>query len=189
MPATPPHIEELLNDCLAGNRLAQRTLYERFLPYALTVARRFGVASRYQADVMQEIFSEVFVKLPKFDPTRGSFTTWLRAIAVRRTIDFLRKREKFRLTELVALVPDRGPAVPLSLDDVPTDELLLAMNALPGGCRMVFNLYAVDGCKHQEIAEMLGISASASRAQYARARERLRNHLSISKKKIKHEYR
>ncbi len=182
-------ISKTIADCLSGNRLAQRGLYERFLPYALTVTRRFGVAERDRADVVQELFSEVFAKLDRFDPGKGMFSTWFRTIAVRKTVDYMRKREKLRLTELVAVVPERSTASPLILDELPTDRLFVALEALPPGFRTVFNLHAVDGYKHQEIGQMLGISASASRSQYARARERLRNHLNeTSKKKLANEY-
>lgn len=183
------NIELLIGKCLEGNRLAQRQLYEKHLPYALTVTRRFGVASRYQADVMQEVFSEVFTKLNQYNSAKGTFSTWFRTITVRKTIDFLRQREKLRFTELVAVLPERTPAEPLPLDHLPADELFNALQSLPVGFRTVFNLYAVDGYRHQEIGEMLGISASASRSQYARARERLRRQLtSTTKKKMTHEY-
>ncbi|MBC6993596.1 RNA polymerase sigma factor [Neolewinella lacunae] len=188
MPKQHPNIGELIAQCLAGQRLAQRQLYEQHLPYALTVTRRFGVASRSTADVVQEIFTEVFSHLAHFDAAKGSFLTWLRTIAVRKTIDFLRKRENLNFTELVAILPERAPTEELQLDHIPTDELLLAMNNLPAGFRTIFNLYAVDGYKHTEIAEMLGISASASRSQYARARERLQKHLQATKKKMTHDY-
>ncbi|MEM9929220.1 MAG: sigma-70 family RNA polymerase sigma factor [Bacteroidota bacterium] len=179
----------IIAGCLAGNRLAQRQLYEHFLPYALTVTRRYGVASRYQADVVQELFTEVFAKLATFDERKGQFSTWFRTIAVRKTVDFQRKREKLRLTTLVAVLPERMPTSPLALDDVPTDELLEAMQALSPGYRTVFNLFAVDGYSHREIADMLGITPSSSRSQYTRARERLRHHLHASKKKLANEYR
>lgn len=179
---------QVIEKCLQGNRLAQRELYEQYLPYALTVTRRYGVASRYQADVVQELFTEVFTKLGSFDPDKGKFSTWFRMIAVRRTVDFQRKREKLRLTTLVAVLPERSPAPSLELDDVPTDELFAAFSALSPGFRTVFNLYAVDGYTHREIADMLGITTSSSRSQYARARERLRHHLQAPKKKLANEY-
>jgi len=175
--------------CLAGNQLAQRKLYEYFLPYALTVTRRYCVASRYQADVVQEIFTEVFAKLATFDPEKGKLSTWFRTISVRRTVDFQRRHEKLRMTSLVAVLPERTPTAPLELDNVPTDELFAAFAALPPGFRTVFNLYAVDGYSHKEIAAMLRITPAGSRSQYARARERLRKHLQSSKKKrLAHEY-
>lgn len=184
-----PLIQELVVGCLKGHRLSQRRLYEQYLPYALTVTRRFGVASRYQADVIQEVFSEVFTKLHQYDNAKGAFITWFRTLTVRKTIDFLRQREKLRFTELMAVLPERMHAEPLALDALPTDKLFDAFQALPVGFRTVFNLYAVDGYKHTEIAEMLGISASASRSQYARARERLRKQLtSTAKKKMTHEH-
>ncbi|MEM6771899.1 MAG: RNA polymerase sigma factor [Bacteroidota bacterium] len=180
----------LVEACLLGKRLAQRQLYEKHLPYALTVTRRFGVASRDQADVMQEVFAEVFSKLHPYDADKGKFTTWFRTITVRKTIDFLRQREKLKFTELVAVIPEKTTAESLDfLDQLPTDELFNALQSLPVGFRTVFNLYAVDGYRHQEIGKMLGISASASRSQYTRARERLRKHLtSTTQKKMTHEY-
>ncbi|MEO0731431.1 MAG: RNA polymerase sigma factor [Bacteroidota bacterium] len=183
-------LSSLIEECLSGDRIAQRQLYEQFLPYALTVTRRYGVASRYQADVVQEIFTEVFVKLTTFNAQKGQFSTWLRTIAVRKTIDFQRKGEKLRFTTLMAVLPEQTPTTPLALEAIPTDELLAAFTALPTGFRTVFNLYAVDGYRHQEIAELLGITPSASRSQYARAKARLRHHLQTFKKKpLAHEYR
>ncbi|MEM9259758.1 MAG: sigma-70 family RNA polymerase sigma factor [Bacteroidota bacterium] len=183
-------ISQTIANCLAGNRLAQRQLYEHFLPYALTVTRRYGVASRYQADVVQELFTEVFSKLTSFDATKGTFSTWFRTIAVRKTVDFQRKREKFRLTSLFAVLPEKAPTVPLELDTIPTDELFHAFAALSPGYRTVFNLFAVDGYSHKEIAELLGITPASSRSQYTRARERLRYHLqTLKKKQVANEYR
>lgn len=176
-------VSHTISSCLQGNRLAQRKLYEHFLPYALTVTRRYCVESRYQADVVQELFTEVFTKLATFDPAKGKFSTWFRTIAVRRTVDFQRKTEKLRLTTLAAVLPERTPTAPLELDGIPTDELFEAFAALPTGFRTVFNLYAVDGYSHKEIAAMLRISPASSRSQYARARERLRHHLQSNKKK------
>ncbi|MEM1357731.1 MAG: sigma-70 family RNA polymerase sigma factor [Bacteroidota bacterium] len=180
----------VIENCLLDDRLAQRQLYEQFLPYALTVTRRYGVASRYQADVVQDIFTEVFTKLATFDAQKGQFSTWFRTIAVRKTVDFQRKREKLRFTSLVAVLPEKSPTATLELEAVPTDELFVAFAALPTGFRTVFNLYAVDGYRHREIADLLGITPSASRSQYARARERLRHHLQGTKKKqVANEYR
>ncbi len=177
-------ISTTIQECLKGNRLAQRKLYERFLPYALTVTRRFGVAERYRADVVQDIFSGVFTKLAAFDANKAQFSTWFRTIAVRKTVDFLRRREKFRLTELVAILPEKEPTSPIAFDDIDNDSLFRALAALPPGFRAVFNLYAVDGYKHREIGQLLGISTSASRSQYARARKQLRRHLDQTKKKL-----
>lgn len=177
-------ISTTIQECLAGNRLSQRKLYERFLPYALTVTRRFGVADRYRADVVQEIFSEVFTKLTTFDPNKAAFSTWFRTISVGKTVDFLRRREKLRLTELVAVIPEKEPTTAIEFDDIDNDSLFHALAALPTGFRAVFNLYAVDGYKHREIGKLLGISASASRSQYARARKQLRRHLDQTKKKL-----
>ncbi|MEL7161835.1 MAG: sigma-70 family RNA polymerase sigma factor [Bacteroidota bacterium] len=180
----------LIEHCLAGDRIAQRQLYERFLPYALTVTRRYGVVSRYQADAVQEIFAEVFVKLANFDARKGQFPTWFRTIAVRKTVDFQRRREKFGFTTLVAVLPEQKPSAPISFEAVPTDELFAAFAALPTGFRTVFNLYAIDGYRHREIADLLGITPSASRSQYARAKERLRHHLlKFKKKQLAHEDR
>ncbi len=169
--------------CLGNDRLAQRKLYESFAPYALTIARRYGIAESDVADVVQDIFAEAFAKLNTFDPAKGQFKTWLRTLCVRRSVDYLRRRERFRFTSLAAVLPDLAAEPELDLQLYTNRELLAALAALPTGFRTVFNLYAVEGYKHNDIADLLGITAAASRSQYTRARRKLQQHLQSHQKK------
>jgi len=182
---------QLITAALAQDRLAQRELYERFLPYALKVVRRYGVKDTDLADVVQEVFAEVFAKLNTYNEDKAQFSTWVRTICVRRSVDHLRRRERLRFTSLTAILPQHNPtSAQLDFQKYTNETLMAAIATLPTGYRTVFNLFAVEGYKHTEIAEILDITAAASRSQYTRARRKLQRHLNSQQKKtIAHEYR
>ncbi|MGB3547759.1 MAG: sigma-70 family RNA polymerase sigma factor [Saprospiraceae bacterium] len=172
---TEPQLTKLISRCRRGDGSAQRQLYESYLPYVLTILRRFGVAEHEWADLVQEVFIAAFGSLKKFDPQRGKFNSWLSRITVNKTLDFLRKRSAFTFTDLDAIEPGHYATEPLFDDPhAPPEYLLRLIARLPAGYRTVFNLYAVDGYSHAEIAERLSISEVASRSQFSRARAALR---------------
>lgn len=175
---------QTIHQCRRGNRRAQRRLYEHYLPYVLTVVRRFGVEEREQADVVQEVFAAVFAQLDAYDPAKGKFTTWLRTLCVRRTVDFLRRR-KLVFTELKIDLPTESYER-FDLRAYSAEQLIAVIQTLPVGYRTVFNLFAVDGYSHQEIADLLGIKAATSRSQYARARQLIREKLCPQAKSPSH---
>lgn len=163
------HQKTLLQQAARGNRDAQRALYEQLAPRMLAVCRRYIGDAHYAEDVMIDGFVKVFQHLDSFRH-EGSFEGWVRRIMVREAIDFLRKRQ-FMVFEDAVPEPESGPAEP-------SDFLLLRqiegwIEALPEGYRMVFYLYAVEGYKHPEIAELLGISESTSKTQLHKARKAL----------------
>jgi len=173
-------LQKIITKSLKRDRRAQGELYRRFAPYALAVIRRYGVAARSEADLLQEIFIEVFAKLDRFDAAKGAFNTWLRALTVFRIIDHQRKTHRYDTVTLDA-VPE--PAAD-DLMNFPPDYLLSLIANLPPGYRTVFNLFAIEGYSHQQISEMLGITAAGSRSQYHRARGLLQRAVIQHKKKV-----
>lgn len=165
-------LPETISACLKKDRRAQARLYQEFAPYSLAVVRRFGVPSAREADLLQEIFIEVFAKLPRFDANKGSFKTWVRQITVFRIIDLQRREKRFRFESLDNLQA-RELASPETLSQLPPAYLLRLIADLPTGYRTVFNLFAVEGFQHDKIAKLLGISPAGSRSQYHRARKLL----------------
>ncbi|MCB9168758.1 MAG: sigma-70 family RNA polymerase sigma factor [Flavobacteriales bacterium] len=129
-------------------------------------------------DMLQDGFIRVFDKLPGFRHS-GSLEGWVRRIMVHTAINHYRRKafrmERFGLESLPD-VPVRTDAV----DDLCERELLELIATLPDGYRMVFNLYAIEGYGHAEIAQLLGCGESTSRSQLAKARRMLQERIQRS---------
>ncbi|MFK7972185.1 MAG: RNA polymerase sigma factor [Bacteroidia bacterium] len=163
---------ELVRACRDGDASAQRSLYQRYY------RRLYGVCLRYTSsvadaeDVMQEGFIKVFTHLDQY-AGNGSLEGWIRRIMVRTAISWHRKRSKMFFVE----ISDSSPGTtlpPEQLVRLGEQELVSLIQQLPAGYRTVFNLYAIEGFNHREIAAMLEISEGTSKSQYARARAQLR---------------
>lgn len=164
---------DLIAGCKRGSKEAQQAFYTTFLPYLLTIARRYGIPSREEADAVQEIFIEIFSHVQRFRAKQGSVKTWVRTIAVRKILNLKRAR----LKQILVTGLDTAAAHSVAAIDYQQHEpryILQAIAQLPEGYRLVFNLYEVDGYSHTEIAAMLNISEAGSRSQLSRARAALR---------------
>lgn len=155
-------------------------LYERFAAVLFGVCRRYG-RDTFEAEDMHQIgFVRIFDQIGKFrGSTRQELEAWLRRVMVTTCLNALasQKRHKVWLNQ----IPDDHPEQPAPgeprLDHLDAEELQGMVNALPDGARTIFNLFAVEGYAHAEIAQMLGISEGASRAQLTRARHILKQKL------------
>jgi RNA polymerase sigma-70 factor (ECF subfamily) len=115
---------------------------------------------------------KIFTHLSKFE-NKGNFEAWIRRITINECISFIRANKKVRFTD---------EDINVSASDTSDSNIIMLdiqtmIDLLPYGCKMVFNLYAVEGYKHQEIAELLGISEGTSKSQLAYARKLLQQWL------------
>lgn len=128
-------------------------------------------------DITQEVFIKVFRNLQHFkgEATLGS---WIKRITINTTLNFIRKQGKLPLTELDEYY--EIPVIPVR-DDEPFDmgAIHQAVKELPQGCRIVFNLYMLEGYQHKEVAKMLNITESTSKTQYRRAKKLLQKRLKL----------
>ncbi len=128
-------------------------------------------------DMLQEAFLRIYFNLGEYSGT-GSFKGWLRKVTVNTAITYyhrnLRHKHHVDIDEYVTA--ETGTAG-FEEDFYSAEDLYRVLNELSPGYRMVFNLYTVEGYKHQEIAEMLGIDVNTSKSQYSRARAILRKKL------------
>jgi RNA polymerase sigma-70 factor (ECF subfamily) len=126
-------------------------------------------------DVLQDAFVSAFRNLKNY---RGesSFGTWLKRIVINKCIDALRKKRSFMFDEVTEQMADQNKTEE-GIPDVDPAVVHHAIKELPDGARMVFNLFCLEGFKHKEIAETLGISESTSKSQYIRARKLLQEKL------------
>lgn len=126
-------------------------------------------------DVMVTAFTKVFEKINQFKGD-GSFEGWIRRIMVNESLTYLRRHKSMYLeTEIEAA--DREPDYGSLQNELEAEDLRKLIADLPTGYRIVFNLYAIDGFSHQEIAEQLGITESTSKSQLSRARALLQKRL------------
>jgi RNA polymerase sigma-70 factor (ECF subfamily) len=160
--------DELIKGCLRRDRNAQKLLYDTYS------SKMYGLCYRYVKDVMEAedilvtAFMKVFDKIAQFK-SEGSFEGWIRRIVVNEALTYLRRHRSMYLeTELEQA--DREPDYNSLSDHLEAEDLLKMIQELPTGYRIVFNLYAIDGYSHKEIAGQLGISENTSKSQLSRAR-------------------
>jgi len=168
--------KELVSRCCKEERAAQKELYERFAARMLAVCMRYAKNQGDAEDILQEAFIKVFNNIGSFRQ-ESSLGFWIKRIVINTALNYHRKQ--------VYLYPhvDVDERHDLGTDDVSIEnyhfkDLLQLLQSLPKGCQVVFNLYAIEGYKHKEIAEMLGISEGTSKSQYARAKLLLKDMIS-----------
>ena len=161
----------LIEACKKEDRRAQQMLYDRFSPMAMGVCMRYVGRREDAEDVLVEAFFKVLTNIHQFRG-QGSFEGWVRRIVVNESLMFLRKRHNFNMTIELDQVKEPGTRVEV-VSKLATDDILNLMNQLPTGYRTVFNLYVLEGYKHREIAEILGISINTSKSQLILAKKRM----------------
>ncbi|HTE33970.1 MAG TPA: sigma-70 family RNA polymerase sigma factor [Chryseolinea sp.] len=160
--------DELIKGCLRRDASAQKLLYESYSSKMYGLCYRYVRNSMEAEDILVTAFMKVFDKIHQFK-SEGSFEGWIRRIMVNEALTFLRRNRSMYLeTELEQA--DREPNYDALSDHLEAEDLLKMIQELPTGYGIVFNLYAIDGYSHKEIAEQLGISESTSKSQLSRAR-------------------
>lgn len=175
----------LIDGCLKGHESYRFELYKRFAGKMMVVCRRYGGNKQEAEDFLQDAFIKIFEKLDTFNHA-GSLEGWIRRIVVHTSLNKLRTRKLYSDISDDLPIPDSNASD--ALNDMSEKELLVLIQALPAGYRMVFNLYAIDGYDHAEIAEALGINEGTSRSQLSKARMSLRESLTGKKKTNEHAY-
>jgi RNA polymerase sigma-70 factor (ECF subfamily) len=163
--------EELIDRCVKGDRKAQYQLYESFSPRMYVVCLRYCKAQQEAEDVLQDSFVKVFKYLKSFRKD-ASLYYWIKRIVVNTALNHL--RNKLYLFPMVDIEETHQTNEPCrTLAEYAVQDILEILDTLPEGCRVIFNLYAIEGYKHHEIAELLGISMGTSKSQYFRAKKLL----------------
>lgn len=177
--------DDLIKGCARGDRASQKALYDRYCRKMMAICQRYANASQEAEDILQEGFIKVFKSISKF---RGEsqLSTWMTRIMINTALN--RQRQKLYMMPMVdvedaTMIQEED----LFLSQFQLGELLDVIQSLPDGCRVVFNLFAIEGYSHKEISEMLSISVGTSKSQYNRARSLLRTRVEAMAK-IKSSY-
>jgi RNA polymerase sigma-70 factor (ECF subfamily) len=167
----PKHIttEELIKRCKAGERKAQELLYKQYAGKMLAVCMRYATDRMEAEDMLQNGFIKVFQKMADYRG-EGSFEGWVRRIMVHSSIEYYRKHHKMMQVVDMEEPGYEIPVNPIASANLDAKDLMALIQQLSPGYRMVFNLYALEGYSHKEIAEIAGITEGASKSQLSRAR-------------------
>lgn len=159
--------QELIDGSRKNDRSFQKALYERYCRKMMVVCMRYSRSTGEAEDILQEGFIKVFQGIKDFRQ-QSKLETWITRIMVNTALNFQRK--KLYLFPMVDVQDLDLPENEISISSIHFSQLLEMIQSLPQGCQIVFNLFAIEGYNHKEIAEMLGVSEGTSKSQYARAR-------------------
>jgi len=169
--------QQIIDGCSRHDRRSQQELFDRYSRFLLGVCMRYSTDKAEAEDILQDSLLKIYLSIRDYSGT-GSFTGWLRKVAVNTAITHYHKNLKHRYhIDIDEYVSVETGITSFEEDLFTSDELYKVLNELPTGYRMVFNLYAVEGYKHKEIADILHIDTNTSKSQYSRAKAALREKL------------
>lgn len=162
--------EQLVKKCLEKDTLAQKELFDYYSKRMMGVCLRYAKDAEEAQDVLQMGFIKVFEKLDMFN-AQGSLEGWIRKIIVNTSLDIIRKNKKFMNdVEMDKVDYQIHNPTENAVDSLSAQDLLKIIQEMPPGFRTVFNMFAIEGYSHKEIADELNISVNTSKSQYSRAR-------------------
>jgi len=164
--------QELIVACKNQDRRAQKLLFDRYSPKMFGVCKRYIKNREDAEDVLVEGLFRALTKIDMFK-SQGSFEGWIRRIIVNQALMFLRKKNNFKMTVEVSNIEIKSQIN--AEDELVAQDILNLLEKLPTGYRTVFNLYVLEGYKHREIAELLGISINTSKSQLILAKKRMQS--------------
>ncbi len=165
---------QLIKGCLANRAKDQQEIFRRFSGKMLSVCRRYARHEMEAEDMLQDAFVKMFKNLHSFK-AEGSFEGWLRRITINTAIKHCQRKSFTNEINGYEKLPESS--YQQSGSKIDEDFLMKIVSELPEGYRLVFNLYAIEGYSHQEIAELLGVTSSTSRSQLVKARNMLQRRL------------
>lgn len=169
MSVQPPYImtdEQIASGCKSSDPIAQKALYDKFSRKMFGVCLRYAKGREEAEDFLQEGMVTVFQRISSFNQ-EGLLEGWVRKVVVNTCLTHLRqqKLQWVNIDEVEESAEDG-----FTMEKINIKDLLEVINALPSGFKAVFNLYAIEGYTHKEIAALLSISEGTSKSQYARAK-------------------
>ncbi|SFN54985.1 RNA polymerase sigma-70 factor, ECF subfamily [Bizionia echini] len=168
----------LIKKAAKNNREAQQVLFDTHAPKMLSVCRYYLKDFQKAEEVMLNGFLKAFTHLKQFQDF-GSFEGWLRKIMVREAISYLRQAKKIEFPVDVTESEWYHDSYNNIHSNMNVDQIQQLIDQLPDGYKIVFVMYAIEGYKHHEIANMLNISEGTSKSQLFKARKQLQQALHV----------
>lgn len=166
-------VHHLIKGCVKQDRKSQKMLYKAFYGFSMAICLRYAGDRDEAAEVMNQGFFKVFTKIETYDSTRP-FKAWLGRIMTNVSIDYYRANLKMAYAEDLEQAEHLYDASVATDNNLNYNDLLAMVQRLPQGYRTVFNLFAIDGYSHEEIADMLNINIGTSKSNLFKARQKLK---------------
>lgn len=169
--------QDLIKNCIAGERISHKALYEQCAPYVYTIVKSYISDKNFVKDGMQEAFAHIFNSLRRYDVKKGSFKSWIGRITINQCINILKKTGKISLNEGLELIMNIPENAFEHLDSLTKEDIEMLLEKMPDGYRTIFLLSVIDGFSHKEISGMLKITPETSRSQLSRAIQWIRKNI------------
>lgn len=161
---------EIIKACKNQDQQAQMALFHRYRKQFHGLCRRYVNNMEVAEEVLMDAFVVIFKTIKSH--TGKSFESWMRSIVIHKAIDYYRKHKNDPVFYEIETALIKRPGSTQN-NNVETDDLLKMLHTLPPGYRMVFNLHSIEGYRHKEIAERLGVSINTSKTQLFKAKQKL----------------
>ena len=174
---------KLIMQCKAGDRVAQNELYKRYSGAMYNICRRMINDEDEAKDLLQDAFVEAFLKINSLKEI-STFSAWIKRITVNKCINAIKKKRIFAISIDEKIdVPEEDDHLDREIISHEAQEIMRALEQISDGCRTVFNLYLFEGYDHKEISQVMGISESASKSQFSKAKQKIRDLLTTQKQR------
>ena len=170
----PSEEKLLIAGCKKNESWARKKLYELYAPAMLGVCIRYTNDYEKAKDILHEGFIKIFTKINTYSG-EGSLGGWMRRIFVTTALEFLRENHFRGYMDIVDYEEKIETGEISAVEKLSAEEILKCISELPKGCQLVFNMFAIEGYSHAEIAKMLNIKEGTSRSQFAHAKLLLQN--------------
>jgi len=171
--------EKLIEGCIAGNRTAQRQLYEQYSPLLFALCLRYMPIREEAEDVLTMGFMAIFEKIHTYR-NEGSFEGWMKKVMINTAINTFRANSKHyfqqedeNILDEAAIATTRNTVY----SEINAKDIMNQIRTLSDGYRTVFNLYVIEGYSYEEIANILNVNIGTIRSQLAKARKILQKKL------------
>jgi RNA polymerase sigma factor (sigma-70 family) len=180
-------LKPLINGCQKGDATSQKVIYKGFYGYGMNICLRYSSNREEANEILNDGFMKVFTKIETYDKAKP-FKLWLRRIMINTAINYYKKNLRHNNT-LELVYADNETFQPEIIEQITANEILEIIQKLPPAYRTVFNLYAIEGYKHHEIAELLSIEIGTSKSNLAKARLKIKSMINNTNKELfrKHE--
>jgi RNA polymerase sigma-70 factor (ECF subfamily) len=164
---------DLVKGCAGGDKRSQEILYRRYFSFAMSVCIRYTRDENEAMEIVNDSYMKVLGSLSEFDSSR-SFKSWYGKILVNTAIDNYRKNLIHDDHLSINAVTEAGEQEPDIEAELSVNDIIELYRHLPENYKLTFNLFEIEGYSHEEIGRMMGVTASTSRSNLARAKKMLR---------------
>ncbi len=180
-------IVHIIHKATKGNPDAQRAIYDKYRTRWYMTSLRYGKNKMEAEDIFQEALINIFNRLNTYDSNKSAFTTWSTKVIINTAMTYLKKNSWANSMSGLDHLYDVHDKSETVYDTLSAKELTMLVQSLPVGYRLVFNMYAIEGFSHKEIASQLDITVGTSKSQLFKARRELQQKLESQLNSSNHE--